>query len=146
MFRKVDPFTKYRQLSRTHCVSVCADGASAIIRIKKTLLFYEKGKIKYLGSYCLLRLEEIRHRINLRRSDSFYITWEKNTQDAGGKEYTGEMGEEHTGRLFHLNLRWFMRKASGESGPRNDTGALLKEKNHNFAERYIDIKWIGKYS
>jgi len=56
------------------------------------------------------------------------------------------MGEEHIGRLFHLNIRWFMRKASGESGPRNDTGALLKEKNHNFAERFIDIKWIGKYS
>jgi len=27
-----------------------------------------------------------------------------------------------------------MRKDAGESGPRNDTGALLKEQNHNFAE------------
>jgi len=38
MFKKVDSFTKEQQLSRTHSVSVCADGAySAMIRIKKTL-------------------------------------------------------------------------------------------------------------
>jgi len=37
-----------------------------------------------------------------------------------------------------------MRKDAGESGPRNDTGALLKEKNHNFAERFIDSKRIAK--
>jgi len=48
----------------------------------------------------------------------------KNTVDAGGKENTGEMGKEQTGRLFHLNIRWFMRKGSGESDPRNAIGAL----------------------
>jgi len=37
MFKKVDSFTKEHQLSRTDCVSVCADGAWAIIRIKKAL-------------------------------------------------------------------------------------------------------------
>ena len=38
MFKKVDSFTKEHQLSRTHSVFVCADGAySAMIRIKKTL-------------------------------------------------------------------------------------------------------------
>jgi len=26
-----------------------------------------------------------------------------------------------------------MKKGAGESGPRNDTGASLKEQNHNFA-------------
>jgi len=36
-----------------------------------------------------------------------------------------------------------MRKGGGESGPRNDTGALLKEQNHNFAEWFIDSKWIA---
>jgi len=70
----------------------------------------------------------------------------KNTLDIGDKENIGEMGEEHTGRLFHLNIHWFMRKGSGESDPRNATGALLKEQNHNFAERFIDSKWIAKYS
>jgi len=45
MFKKVDSFTKQHQLSRTHCVSVCAGGASGMIRMKMTLLFYEKGKI-----------------------------------------------------------------------------------------------------
>jgi len=39
-----------------------------------------------------------------------------------------------------------MRKGSGESDPRNGTGALLIEQNHNFAERFIDSKWIAKYS
>ena len=70
----------------------------------------------------------------------------KNTLDIGEKENTGETREEHTGRLFHLNIRWFMRKYSGKSDPRNATGALLKEQNHNFAERVIDSKWIAKYS
>jgi len=37
MFKKIDSFTKKHQLSWTHCVSVCADGASAMVRIKKTL-------------------------------------------------------------------------------------------------------------
>jgi len=31
-----------------------------------------------------------------------------------------------------------MRNDDGESGSRNGTGALLKEQNHNFAERFID--------
>ena len=38
-----------------------------------------------------------------------------------------------------------MRKGSGDSCPGNATGALLKEQNHNFAERFIDSKWIAKY-
>jgi len=39
-----------------------------------------------------------------------------------------------------------MTKDAEESGPRNGTGALLKEQNHNFAERFIDSKLIGKFS
>jgi len=39
-----------------------------------------------------------------------------------------------------------MRKDAGESGPRNGTGALLKEQNHKFAERFIDSKLIVKFS
>jgi len=35
-----------------------------------------------------------------------------------------------------------MRKDAGENGPHNGTGALLKEQNHNFAERFIDSKLI----
>jgi len=50
------------------------------------------------------------------------------------------MGAEHSGRLFHLNIHWLMRKSAAESGPRNDINALLKEQNHNFAERFIDSK------
>jgi len=38
-----------------------------------------------------------------------------------------------------------MRKDAGESSPRNETGALLKEQNHNFAEWWNDSKWIIKY-
>jgi len=39
-----------------------------------------------------------------------------------------------------------MRKGSGDSCPGNATGALLKEQNHNFAERLIDSKWIASGS
>jgi len=35
--KKVDSFIKDHQLSRTHCVSVCADGASAMTRARKVL-------------------------------------------------------------------------------------------------------------
>jgi len=37
-----------------------------------------------------------------------------------------------------------MRKDSGERGPRNNNGTLLKEENHNFAERLNESKWIAK--
>ena len=36
-----------------------------------------------------------------------------------------------------------MRKGFGDSCPGNATGALLKEQNHNFADRFIDSKWIA---
>ena len=52
MFKKVDSFTKGHQLSRTHSVFVCADGAYwAMIRFNKTSWIYEKRKQKYLGSF-----------------------------------------------------------------------------------------------
>jgi len=38
-----------------------------------------------------------------------------------------------------------MRKDAGESGPRSGTGALLKQQNHNFAERFIDSRLIVKF-
>jgi len=38
----------------------------------------------------------------------------------------GEMLAEHSGRLFHLNIRWLIRKDAGESDPRNGSGALIK--------------------
>ena len=162
-------------------MSVCASGASStIIRIKKTILFYEKGKLKYLGSYCLLCQEKIRQQRNLSLT---VFKWSgKEHTDIGGEENIGEMGEKHTGCLFHLNIRWLswgmMPESSwkpppgltafvmrtlmaliwpenknavvvvdaGESGPRSDTSGLLKEQNHNFAERFTDSKLIAKYS
>ena len=33
---------------------------------------------------------------------------------------------------------------AGESGPRNDTGAFLKEQNRDFAERFNKSKWVHK--
>jgi len=54
------------------------------------------------------------------------------------------MVAEHSGCLFHLNIHWLMRKGSGESSLRFDTGSFLKEQNHNFAERLNDSKWIAK--
>ena len=51
----------------------------------------------------------------------------------------------YRGRLFHLKIHWLMRKGSGDSCPRSATGALLKEQNHNFAERFNDSKLIAKY-
>ena len=42
MFKKVDSFTKGHQLSRAHSVSVCADGASGMIRIKRFYDFMKK--------------------------------------------------------------------------------------------------------
>jgi len=70
-FRKVDFFNKKHQLSRTHCVSVCADGASVMIITKRALWNYEKRRQRSLGSYGLLRREEIGQRKNLRRFISF---------------------------------------------------------------------------
>ena len=57
MFKKVDSFTNEYQLSRTHCVSVCTDCASAMMRVKKFFMSTCKRKQKNLGSYCLLHRE-----------------------------------------------------------------------------------------
>ena len=80
------------------CVSVCADGASTVIRMKKTIISWKRKK-KYLGGYCLLRWEKIRQRRNFKKNWRFLNDVGK-TLDAGGKENTAEMREEHTGRLF----------------------------------------------
>jgi len=56
------------------------------------------------------------------------------------------MRAEHSGRLFHSNIRWLMRKDAGESVPRNGACALLTEQNHKFVEGFIDSKLIAKYS
>jgi len=37
-----------------------------------------------------------------------------------------------------------MRRGAGESGLHNEIGALFKEQNHNFAERFNDRQWIAK--
>jgi len=47
--------------------------------------------------------------------------------------------------LIWPNSKIFVVIDAGESGPRNDTGAFLKEQNHNFAERFKDSKWVHKY-
>jgi len=39
----------------------------------------------------------------------------------------GDMGAEHSGRVFHLNIRWLMMQDAGENCPRNDISALLKK-------------------
>jgi len=65
MFKKVASFTSEHQLSRPHCASIYADVASGMIRIKNALCIHEKGKQKYLGTYCLLRREKIRQRRHL---------------------------------------------------------------------------------
>ena len=50
MLKKVESFTKWYQLSRTHCVSVCADSAySAIIRIKKLHEIMKNENKKFRG-------------------------------------------------------------------------------------------------
>jgi len=56
------------------------------------------------------------------------------------------MAAEHSGRLFHQNIRWLMGKDTRGRGPRNGTGALLKEHSRSFAERFIDSNLIAKYS
>jgi len=42
MFKKVEPFTMEHQLLPTHCVFVCADGASGMTRIKSLYEFMKK--------------------------------------------------------------------------------------------------------
>ena len=46
--------------------------------------------------------------------------------------------------LIWPNSKIFVVIDAGENGPRNDTGAFLKEQNHNFAERFNDSKWVHK--
>jgi len=119
------------------------NGASAMIRTEKALWIYEKGKQKYLGT-CLFLPRKNHTKKNFKiwqfLKISSAVNHNKNCLLCTRLfvALCGDMGAEHSGRLFHLNIRWLMRKDAGESGPRNDTGGLLKEQNHSFAERFID--------
>jgi len=67
-FEKVDSFIK-DQLSRTYCVSACADGASVMMRTITVLWSYEKGKEKYFGNYSLIHREKSDNVRNLIRAE-----------------------------------------------------------------------------
>jgi len=71
----------------------------------------KKEKI-FLGSHCLLHQEKIRQWRNLRRSDSFeidFICCQSHQKPSITHLliwcFVWEMRAEHSGRLFHLNIR-----------------------------------------
>jgi len=78
MFKKVDSFVKRHHLSRTRCVSVCADGASAMMRTKKIFSLYENGKKNIEAVIVLSTENKFGSEINLGRSD---ISFKANGSD-----------------------------------------------------------------
>ena len=57
-----------------------------------------------------------------------------------------EVGAEHNGLLFHLNIRWLSRGKVLERVAIlcNEIGDFLKEQNYKLAERFSDNEWIAK--
>ena len=138
IFKKIDSFFKEHQLSESDCVFVCANSAPSTIKTKKDFMsFVKKEKQHNLVIRCLLHREnleakeiqedlaivfkEVVSAVNYIKSHPSYSRLFRTLCD--------EMGADHSGLLFYLNIRWLSRGKVLErvASLRNEIGAFLNK-------------------
>ena len=136
-------------------MSACADGAPAMMGIKKGFMsFAKKQNNDILIVHCYLHRENLAAKdiqanlalvfkevvcvVNYTKSHSLCTCL--------FRVFCDEMGAEHSGLLHHSNIRWLSRRKVLQriASLRNEVGAFLKAQKHELSERFSDNEWIAK--
>ena len=155
IYKKVDSFFEEHQLLWTDCVSACADGAPAMMGIKKGFMsFAKKQNNDILIVHCYLHRENLAAKdIQANLASVFkevvcVVNYIKSHSLCTRlfRVFCDEMGAEHSGLLYHSNIRWLSRGKMLQRivSLRNEVGAFLKERKHELSERFKDNEWIAK--
>ena len=155
IFKKVDSFFEEHQLEWSNCVSVCADGAPAMMGSKKGFMsFVKKKNNNILVVHCLLHREnlatkEIQENLAIVFKEVVSVVNYIKSRPLNTRLFRAlcdEMGAKLSGLLFHSTVRWLSRGKVLErvATLREETHAFLKEQNHELADRFRDDEWIAK--
>ena len=135
-------------------MSACADGAPAMMGIKKGFMSFTKKQNKdILIVHCYL------HRKNLAAEDIqanlalvfkevvCVVNYIKSHSLCTRlfRVFCDEMGTKHSRLPYHSNIRWLSRGKVLQriASLRNEVGAFLKAQKHELLERFSD-EWIAK--
>ena len=155
IFKKVDFFFEEHQLERSNCVSVCADGAPAMMGSNKGFMSFVKKKNNNISVVqCLLHREnlatkEIQENLAIVFKEVVSVVNYIKSRPLNTRLFRSlwdEMGAELRRLLFHSTIRWLSRGKVLErvATLREETHAFLKEQNHELADRFRYDKWIAK--
>ena len=155
IFKKVDFFYEEHQLEWSNCVSVCADGAPAMMGSNKGFMSFVKRKNNNISVvHCLLHREnlatkEIQENLAIVFKEVVSVVNYIKSRPLNTRLFRAlchEMGAELSGLLFHSTVRWLSRGKVLErvATLREENHAFLKEQNHELADRFRDDEWIAK--
>ena len=131
-------FFQEHQLSWAYCVSACVDGALSMMGIRKSFIsFVKKENNDILFVHCYLHREnlaakEIQENLALAFKEVvFVVNYIKSRLLCSRlfRVFCDEMGTEHGGLLYHLNICWLSRGKVLQrvAKIRNEVGAFLKK-------------------
>ena len=115
IFKKVDFFFEEHQLEWSNCVSVCADGAPAMMGSNKGFMSFVKRKNNNI--HCLLHREnlatkEIQENLAIVFKEVVSVVNYIKSRPLNTRLFRAlcdEMGAELSGLLFHSTVRWLSR-------------------------------------
>ena len=147
IFKKVDFFFEEHQLEWSNCVSVCADGAPAMMGSNKGFISFVKKKNNNISVVqCLLHREnlatkEIQENLAIVFKEVVSVVNYIKSRPLNTRSFRSlwdEMGAELRRLLFHSTVRWLSRGKVLErvATLREETHAFLKEQNHELADRF----------
>ena len=136
-------------------MSVCADGAPAMIESNKGFMSFVKRKNNNISVvHCLLHREnlatkEIQENLAIVFKVVVSVVNYIKSRPLNTRLFRAlcdEVGAELSGLLFHSTVRWLSRGKVLErvATLREETHAFLKEQNHELADRFRDDEWIAK--
>ena len=149
IFKKVDFFFEEHQLEWSNCVSVCADGAPAMMGSNKGFMSFVKRKNNNISVVrCLLHREnlatkKIQENLAIVFKEVVSVVNYIKSRRLNTRLFRAlcdEMGAELSGLLFRSTVRWLSRGKVLErvATLKEETHAFLKEQNHELADRFRD--------